>query len=67
MKELQASLQACWEHTRVGIASDSVGLLSEGHRLVVRGRGDGGVDVELHDDELRPVPPPYALAGIHIT
>lgn len=43
--------------TSIGIASDGVGLWGQGYRLIMGWRGDGRIDVELHDDELRPVPP----------
>lgn len=44
-------------HTCIGIALDH-GLLCVGHCLIVGGTGDGGIDVELIDDEVGLVPPP---------
>ena len=51
--------RSAWQRrlTRVGIASEGVGLRSQGHRLIMCWRCDGGIDVELIDDELWPVPP----------
>ena len=47
---------------RVGIADDGVACArAEGHDLVVGWAGDGAVDVELVDDEVRLEPP--ACAG----
>ena len=43
--------------TCVGVAADGVVVGRERQRLVVRGAGDGRIDVQLVDDELRAVPP----------
>lgn len=44
--------------TGVGVAAQGDGrVVAEGQRVAVRGAGDGAVDIELIDDEVRLVPP----------
>lgn len=49
--------------TSVRVALDLVGAASQGHHLVVRGVADGGVDVEVVDDEVGLEPPACSLIG----